>query len=48
MMTEYRRQRSEERGQKTDDKGKKVRGWEGVKVRKNPQSELVLPLTFSL
>jgi len=47
-MTEYRRQRSEERGQETDDKGKKVRGWEGVKVRKNPQSELVLPLTFSL
>jgi len=29
---------TEDRGQKLEDKGKKVRGWEGPKVRRKPQS----------
>jgi hypothetical protein len=32
----------------TEDKEKKVRGGEGVKVRRNPKSELVLLFTFIL
>ena len=36
---------TEGRGQKSEDKGKKVRCWEG---ERNEQSELELQFTFSL
>ncbi len=49
-MAEDRGQMTEVRGQMSDDKGKKVRCWEGVKVREtsNLNSYYNLPLTFCL
>ena len=47
-MTESRCQRTATRRQKSEDKGKKVRGWEGPKVRRKPQAEIGIPITFSL
>jgi hypothetical protein len=46
--TEERKQKSDVRGQKLEDKGKKVRGWEGPKVRRKPQSEIGILITFGL
>jgi hypothetical protein len=43
-----RRQRTDDRDQIKEEKGKKVRGWEGVKVRKKSAIRTVLPFTFSL
>ena len=39
---------SDDRKQRTDDSGKKVRGWEGEKVRKHPPFESHNCITFNL